>query len=187
MSMADSLKDGGIFLGDWRRRKLFDAFLLDSGTRGTPAAQDQRLIGRSPTAMVRGHESERSLVIVAGGLTPANVGEAIGDSQALGSGCGFRSGGAAGEEGSGEGAGVCAGGAGDRSEGELEMATVPRTTKVKIPTLARQRTRARMGHPRVSSPRASDSCERAGAVWGLWRAVCAGDFDGGARGTGARV
>src|SRR5208337_196162 len=57
--------------------------------------------------------------------------------------------GAPGEEGSGESKGVCAGGAGDGQEGELGMATVPKT-KVKIPTLTAKNA-VRMGHPRVSS------------------------------------
>ena len=88
----------------------------------------------------------------------------------------------AGEERSGEGAGVCESGARRGSEGELEMATVPRTIKVKIPALSQAEQRARTGHPARYCSR-----ERSWAVWGLWRAVCAGDFDGGAGGVGARV
>src|SRR5579859_4942154 len=41
------------------------------------------------------------------------------------------------------------------------MATVPRTTKVKIPTLAAKNA-ARMGHPRVSSARAASPSNEPG-------------------------
>src|SRR6202040_3581739 len=69
--------------------------------------------------------------------------------QALGSGCGFGSGNEAGEQRSGEGAGVCESGARRGSEGGLRMATVPRTAGVKIPT-SRAKTAREMGHPASS-------------------------------------
>src|SRR5271169_3904333 len=65
--------------------------------------------------------------------------------------------------------GRCAGGAGDRSEGELEMATVPRTSKVKIPTLGSPKNGdRRMGHPRGSSSSPASGRENEPGRFGVY-------------------
>ena len=99
----------------------------------------------------RGGIEETSEVVIAGGwLTPRNVGEAIEILQPWGvdvaSGVEARPGKKDPEK---VRAFVRAVRDMDRKV-ELGMATVPRTTKVKIPTLA-AKDAARMGHPRVSS------------------------------------
>ena len=56
---------------------------------------------------------------------------------------------------------------GDRSEGWLGMATVPRTSKVKIPTLRKSATQ--MGHPRLfSRPGSSQEPGRFGVYGGRY-------------------
>src|SRR4051812_4691430 len=80
-------------------------------------------------------------------------------------GCGFGRRSFSRKERSGEGAGVCARGAGSRSEGGLGMATFPRSSKVKIATLRKAR---RVGHPRSSSSVRSQEPGRFGVYGGRY-------------------
>jgi len=136
----------GLSIGD-EMKKALHAILLDSGSGVRPGGTGERFDWGSVQGMVRGL-GKSVPVIVAGGLTAENVGEAIeilkpwgwmwfpewrpGRGRKMRRRCGRLCGRC------GKSIGRC-----------LKMATVPRPRKVKVPTLAAKGA-ARAGHPRVS-------------------------------------
>jgi phosphoribosylanthranilate isomerase len=72
---GDALKDGGFFIGELARKKLF-AILVDSRSNGAAGGTGATFDWEATRGMVMGI-SLSVPVIVAGGLTPRNVGEAL--------------------------------------------------------------------------------------------------------------
>jgi len=72
---GDTLKDGGVFVGELARKRLF-AILVDSRSNGATGGTGTTFDWEATRGMVQGI-SLSVPVIVAGGLTPWNVGQAI--------------------------------------------------------------------------------------------------------------
>ena len=125
-------------------RRILDTFLLDSRDSrsrrgGTGKAFDWEQAGAHGADRLRQSEG----VIVAGGLDSGECQRGDRDLASRGEWMSFRASRHAGEEGSGEGAGVCEGGAGDGSEDELENGDESKNNQSQNPQPSRARWRSR--------------------------------------------
>ena len=125
---------------------VFDTLFLDSGSSQDQPGGTGKTFNWHEAASAVESLSRHQRIVIAGGLTPENVSQAMEILKPWGvdvaSGVEARPG----KKDPAEGAGVCESRARERSEGELEMATVPRTTNIKMPRPLAENAR-RTWHP----------------------------------------